>query len=44
MRCYARLWTNWHPKELALLSFDLMLLGIMRRSLMRKYNEEKVKA
>ena len=40
MRSYARLWTGWHLKELALLSFDLMLLGIMRRSPFRRERGE----
>ena len=34
--CCARLWKSWHLKELALLSFDRMPLGIMRRSPLRK--------
>ena len=36
MRCYVRLWTSWHLKELTLLSFDLILLGVMRRSLLKR--------
>ena len=40
MRCYARLWSSWLPKELALLSFDLMLLGIIRRLLLRRGKAE----
>ena len=36
MRCCAKLWTSWHLKELALLSFDQMPLGIMRRLPLRR--------
>ena len=40
MRSYARLWTDWHLNELTLLSFDQMLLGIMRRSSSRRERGE----
>ena len=36
MRCCARLWTSWHLKKLALLSFNQMPLGRMRRSPFRR--------
>ena len=36
MRCCARLWTSWNLKKFALLSFNQMPLGIMRRSPLRR--------